>query len=184
MLDTPKSTLLIETAPVLILLDPPATLLYLICRDKIFHRTSSYIFFEPSNSHDPGPSATTTDLTRTFTHFAPCSNTIDDKLLWTPVHNDYGFSNPHDPELSVLARQSPTLDAPAHLAYPICSNSPPFWTLGCITSGPSNPHDPGPSATVDSKFLLLNLMLDVPAQTMLEVLADFLNIMRRISLLL
>jgi hypothetical protein len=30
----------------------------------------------------------------------------------------------------------------------------------------------------------LNLMLDVPAQTMLEVLADFLNIMRRISLLL
>ena len=91
---------------------------------------------------------------------------------------------PTPPMLDVPARLSPTPDFPAHLAHIICSNSPPLWTLDCITSGPSNPHDPGPSATVDSKLLQLNLMLDVPAQTMLEVLADSFNIIRSINRLL
>ena len=68
---------------------------------------------------------------------------------------------PAPPMLDVPARQSPTLDSPAHLAYPLCSNSPPFWNLGCITSGPSNPHDPGPSATADAKFLRLYLTEDI-----------------------
>jgi hypothetical protein len=54
---------------------------------------------------------------------------------------------PAPPMLNVPARQSPMLDAPAHLAYINCSNSPPLWTLGCITPGPSNPHDPGPQAS-------------------------------------
>jgi hypothetical protein len=80
------------------------------------------------------------------------------------------------------AHQSSTLDFPAHLAHPICGNSPPHWTLGCITPGPSNPHDPGPSATVDLEKL--NLMLYVPAQTILSVLVDPLNTIRSTSLLL
>jgi hypothetical protein len=48
--------------------------------------------------------------------------------------------------LDVPTRQSPMLNVPAHLAHIICSNYLFFRTLGCITSGPSNPHDPGPTA--------------------------------------
>ena len=86
--------------------------------------------------------------------------------------------------LDVPARQSPTLDVPAHLAYNICSNRPPLWTIGCITTGPSNPHDSNLVATVDSGFQQLNLMLDVSAQTMLEALAVFDYIVRSTSSLI
>jgi hypothetical protein len=68
---------------------------------------------------------------------------------------------PAPPMLDEPAQQSPTLDAPVHLAYPICMNSPPLWTFGCMISRPSNPHDLEPAATVDSGCLQLKPMLDV-----------------------
>jgi hypothetical protein len=49
---------------------------------------------------------------------------------------------PAPPTLDVPARQSPTLNTPATLAYNTCSNSPPLRMLGC-TYGPSNSCDPG-----------------------------------------
>jgi hypothetical protein len=85
--------------------------------------------------------------------------------------------------LDVPARQSPTLDLLAHLAHIIRSNSPPPWTLDCIISGPSNPHDPGPSATVDPGRLQSNLILDAPAQMLVEPIYPVHSI-RSISLLL
>jgi hypothetical protein len=91
------------------------------------------------------------------------------------VGNRYPVADNTSPMLDVPAQLSPTLDFPAHLAYFIRSNGPPLWTQGCINSGPSNPHDPGPSATVHSEFLQSNLTLDIPAQTMPEALAETLK---------
>jgi hypothetical protein len=88
---------------------------------------------------------------------------------------------PAPPTLDVPARQLPTLDVSAHLAYITRSNSPPLWTLGCITSGPSNPHDPRPSAPVDSGCLQSILTLDMSAQIMLEVMAYLPYIIRSTS---
>ena len=51
-------------------------------------------------------------------------------------------SQPEPMMLDVPARQSPTLNTPATLAYNTWSNSPPLRTLGC-TYGPSNSCDPG-----------------------------------------
>jgi len=50
--------------------------------------------------------------------------------------------------LVVLARQSPTLDVPTQLALLIGSNSPLLSTIDYIFSKTSNPHVPGPLATV------------------------------------
>jgi len=57
--------------------------------------------------------------------------------------------------LDVPARQLSTLYVPMQLAFLICSNRLFSRTLDCITSGPSNPHDPGPLAGTAGRIVAL-----------------------------
>jgi hypothetical protein len=53
---------------------------------------------------------------------------------------------PAPTSLDVPALPPTTLDTPAYPVYFICGNSLLLWPPGFVASGPSNPHDPGPSS--------------------------------------
>ena len=68
-------------------------------------------------------------------------------MIESLVHNKATIN-----DLRVIIRKATILDVPAILLS-IMLNAPALqyssvlpWTFGCIAFGPSNPHDPGPSA--------------------------------------
>jgi hypothetical protein len=84
--------------------------------------------------------------------------------------------------LDVPASPLPTmLDMPVSWLYSYCTDSlnfctdaAPLWTLCFTNSGPSNPHDPGPSAAVADHFMTAFTHLASPAISVFAVI-DFLR---------
>jgi hypothetical protein len=64
------------------------------------------------------------------------------------THSDLPDSGFLQPNLMLDAPAQAMPKVPAYAVYITWSTSPPLWTPDFIAPGPSNPHDPGPSATV------------------------------------
>ena len=155
-------------APAQSKLEATACPLYML-RISLLLWTPDFIIPRPSNPHDPGPLASQSNLALLIGSNSPLPSTLDYIASKTCNLNVPRSSTAVGPPTTAEA------EAPAYPIYTIWRISPPLWTLDFIAPGPSNPHDPGPSAALAVPLSLFSLHL-IFSVIAIYALNDFLYI--------